>query len=347
MKKLLWWGRSDPEYSRNRIVRKLLGDLGWKIDYFHPLSSWSGRLEAYLGRLSKPDIIWVPCFRQRDIGAASFWAKKWNVKLIADPLISAYQKEVYERQKWLPDSPKAEKMRRWEASVLGGADIVVADTWAHAAFFRQKLGVEEKKMAVLYVGAETGLFIPRPPSSKRCFEVLFFGSFLQLQGVDVIVDAAKRTSDLPITWTLLGDGDLKPSAVGQARGAENIIFEPWVAYEDLPQRLSRADILLGIFGKTPKAEMVIPNKMYQAMAVGRPVITRTSSAYPAELLASETIGWVQAGDPGSLEDVVRQWYSNRQDLENRGRETRKLFETYFDEPELRRMLSLVLKKAGA
>lgn len=343
---LLWWGRSDPEYSRNRIVRKLFDDLGWQINYFHPHSNLSSRLEAYLGRLSKPDLIWVPCFRQRDIAVAAYWAKKWGVKMVADPLISAYQKEVYERKKWLPLSRRAEKRRHWEGAVLGQADIVVADTPVHADFFIKQLGVQAEKLMLLYVGAETGLFTPRPSPPKSSFELLFFGSFLPLQGVDVIIRAAQRTIDLPLTWILLGEGDLRTPAVTQAQGARNIEFEPWVAYEKLPDRLARADIILGIFGTTPKAKMVIPNKMYQAMAMGRPIITRHSPAYPADLLASEVIGWVNPGDPAALENMARQWYAKRHELEDRGRETRKLFDAYFGEPKLRQMLALILEKAA-
>mgnify|MGYP001149714724 CR=1 FL=1 len=60
-------------------------------------------------------------------------------------------------------------------------------------------------------------------------------------------------------------------------------------------------------GSTKKAELVIPNKMFQAMAAGKPVITRYSKAYPPDMFASDVIGRVPCGDPASLAEKVREW----------------------------------------
>ncbi|MDD4016515.1 MAG: hypothetical protein PHV28_01100, partial [Kiritimatiellae bacterium] len=35
-KQMLWWGRFDPAYSRNGVVRGHLAALGWSIRDFHP-----------------------------------------------------------------------------------------------------------------------------------------------------------------------------------------------------------------------------------------------------------------------------------------------------------------------
>jgi hypothetical protein len=88
MPNVLWWGRSDPEYSRNRIVRDLFAELDWEINFFHPFASQTGVIEALFHRLTRPNLIWIPCFRHRDIGSAAVWAQKWRVPLIIDPLIS-------------------------------------------------------------------------------------------------------------------------------------------------------------------------------------------------------------------------------------------------------------------
>ena len=99
MKTVLWWGRSDRNYSRNRIIGKAFSELGWAIDYFHPKSSRLGRFESYFRKLRQPDLIWVPCFRHTDISSAAHRAVKWKVPLIIDPLISAYEKDVFEKNK--------------------------------------------------------------------------------------------------------------------------------------------------------------------------------------------------------------------------------------------------------
>jgi glycosyltransferase involved in cell wall biosynthesis len=346
MPSVLWWGRSDPEYSRNRILLKSFSDLGWRVDCYRPFSSPFGLMEVYFHRLNRPSLIWVPCFRHTDISSASHWAKKWKVPLVIDPLISAFEKEVFEKNRYAADSKSGKKRRQWESDLFSKADVVVADTPAHAAFFESELRVAPARLCVLYVGAETTLFEPLPaPPAEEPFEILFYGSFLKLQGVDVIIGAAERTQNLPIHWVLLGDGDLRDACERRARGLYNVRFEPWIDYGKLPARMASAHILLGIFGTSFKADLVIPNKLFQAMAAARPVITRRSKAYERTLEGSDVIGWVPAGDAEALAKVVKTWLKNPSDLSHRGKQTRKLYDTYFGREKLRQMLKKVLDNA--
>jgi glycosyltransferase involved in cell wall biosynthesis len=344
-KSVLWWGRSDLDYSRNRIVLRLFSDLGFKVNFYHPLASRTGLLEAYLRRLKRPDLIWVPCFRQRDISSAVHWADKWKVPLVIDPLISAYEKAVFENKKWPPDSSLADRMRRWESRLLRQGDLVVADTTAHAKFFTEYLEIPEEKLSVLYVGAEAKYFIPKPyPLLKPPFEILFYGSFLPLQGVDIIIKAAQLTQDLPFRWVLLGDGPLRREAEKASIGLKNINFEPWIDYKQLPNRIANAHILLGVFGTTKKANLVIPNKVFQSMAVGRPVITRNADAYNDNLGKSDIIGWVPGGDPDALASRVKEWLASPDDLIQRGAETFVLFDKYFAYEKLKNLHRFILEK---
>ena len=45
-KKVLWWGRFDADYSRNRILRKLFLSLDWEIIDFKPRIGALGDVEA-------------------------------------------------------------------------------------------------------------------------------------------------------------------------------------------------------------------------------------------------------------------------------------------------------------
>ncbi len=346
MPTVLWWGRTERDYSRNRIVRRLFEELGWEVSYFHPFSSQLGLLESIIRRPAKPDLLWVPCFRHRDIHSAAFWAKRWRVSLVLDPLISAYEKEVFERRKWPPDSRQAERRRLWEADLFGKGDILVADTSAHAAFFQERLHAPSEKSHVLFVSAEAGLFEPRPlPVSGPPFELLFYGSFLELHGVDVIVQAAKILNRPEVVWVLLGEGDMKEKIQAEARGYANIRFESWIPYETLPDRIARAHIMLGVFGPTVLTDLVIPNKMFQSMAMGRPVITSRSKGYADTLEGSDVIGWVPGGDPSALAGTVREWLEDPASLSQRGRETRGLFDAYFSPARLQAALKTIIEHA--
>lgn len=309
MSAVLWWGRFDPEYSRNRILRQLFGELGWRVVDFHPRLSRFADLEAYLCGLQSPDLVWVPCFRQRDLPAASRWAKKKGIGLVFDPLISAYDKQVDERGKFTAGSVQANRLLARERLLFQRADRVLADTPAHADYFAEVLGVAKERLAVVYVGAEESRFRPDPvvdDSVSEPLEVLFFGSFIPLQDPQIVIEAAKLYAGPPVKWTLLGQGPLRKLCEKNARRLANVTFEDWLPYEELPARIRQADILLGIFGTTPKAGRVIPNKVFQSLACGRPVVTRSSGAYPAALTAADSSGlvWTKAGDARSLADQI-------------------------------------------
>lgn len=334
MRTVLWWGRFDPDYSRNRILRPLLPRLGWRIVDFHPAISAVADLEAWLRRLPKPDLVWVPCFRQRDLAAARRWSRARGIPLLFDPLISAYDKQVYERTKFPPASREAQRLHAWEQSLFSSADIVLADTQAHADYYAQEFGLDPARLEVVFVGAEEPLFHPAPlpdHTDGSPIEVLFYGSFIELQGPEVIVEAARRYQGPPVRWVLLGEGPLRNLCKEKARGLANVVFEDWLPYTQLAGRIHRADILLGVFGMSAKASRVIPNKVFQSLACGRPVITRTSSAYPAQLInrPKSGMGWVKAGNAEQLVNAVALLASKGPELAELGERASVAYHEFF------------------
>ena len=120
-KKVLWWGRFDPGYSRNRVYISLFKKLGWEVDFFF-VKVWPrfGDVEAFLRGLqfrAKPDLVWVPVARQRDVLAACRWAHRRGIPVIFDPMISAWDKKVLEQLKWKAEEPRAKKLSTCRASV--------------------------------------------------------------------------------------------------------------------------------------------------------------------------------------------------------------------------------------
>jgi len=345
MKSALWWGRADRNYSRNRILLAAFAALGWCLEFFHPTSSRLGLVESFFHRLKRPDLIWVPCFRHTDISSARYWARRWKVPLVIDPLISAYEKDVWERKRFSAASLRGARRKKWETRLFSAADRVVADTPAHRSYFENEFNLTEENLSIIYVGAEESVFQPMPamPAENR-FEILFYGSFLPLQGADVIIEAARMTRDENILWTLLGAGGRKDDIRRLADGLSNIRFEPWIAYDRLPYRMAKANLLLGVFGTTPKADFVIPNKVYQAMAVGRPIITRRATAYASTIAHTDAIGWVPAGDPEALALIVKKWFREPSELAARGNEARKLYDRYFSNQRIVEMLDTALRK---
>ena len=160
-KTILWWGRSDPNYSRNRIIREQLKKLNYEILDFYPLVSRFGYKEALLKKIKRTDFVWVPCFRQRDILSASKWCLHKKIKLIIDPLISSWDKQTHEK-KIILHQKKSDLLKEKESSLFNKADFVLADTNLHANLFQNELSVNKNKIFTVYVGAEEKIFNSSP-----------------------------------------------------------------------------------------------------------------------------------------------------------------------------------------
>lgn len=343
-KTLLWWSHDpDPNYARNRVVRQQLRALGWRIVDFRPLISGLGDVQARVAGPPPHAVVWVPCFRQRDVAAAVRHARRAGVPLIFDPLISAWDKQVFERRKFPEDSAAARRLLAWEGDLLRRCDRVVADTPAHAAFFQERFGLAADALAVVPVGAEEALFLPTPPPVAAPPEVLFAGSFIALQGPEVIVEAVRRYRGPPARFTLLGDGPLKAACMSAAQGLDQLRFEPWLDYAALPARLARARVLLGIFGSSGKAGRVIPNKAYQALACGRPLITREAPAWEGVAPGRDSGVWrVAAGDPQALAEALADVLAQPALLDAMSIAARATYERLYSERHVRAALAALL-----
>jgi glycosyltransferase involved in cell wall biosynthesis len=218
---------------------------------------------------------------------------------------------------------------------------------AHAEFYVAELAVRAECTRVVQVGAdETLLRFQATQIQGAMPEVLFYGSFINLQGPEVIVEAALTMPE--VSWTLLGDGPLRQTCLSRSGGMAHIRFEDWVPYEDLQLRIGRASILLGIFGPSPKAGRVIANKVFQALACGRPRVTRDSKAFPTALRNGRPCGisFVPAGDPAALAAAVRELLKKPELLPVRGQQARASYESSFSEDGIRKALVDALRLIG-
>ena len=348
-KHVLAWGRHDADYARNRVIRHALQDLGWTVSEFRPRLSGLGDLEALLRGLPQPDLVWIPICRQRDVLAARRWCRRRNVPLLFDPMISAYAKQVFERRKFAPGSTSAERLRRQEAQQFGAADLLLADTRSHAEFFAETFGIPAERIFVVPLGAEEPLFSPSGDANRpdAPFEVLFFGSFIALHGAEIVAQAACQYHGPPVRWHFLGNGPARAACEKIAAGRPDVVFEGWKPYRELPQTIARSDLVLGAFGTTPQAERAISNKVFQALACARPVLTRTSRAYPDDATAAGGLILIPPGDPGALAQAVETLARDRAGMAARNQAARALFDAHFARAKIAAALGSALGALSA
>src|SRR5262249_8304369 len=149
------------------------------------------------------------------------------------------------------------------------ADRVLVDTRAHAAYFARGLGVPAERLAVVPMGAWPRAALPPPPADT--FEIVYYGGYIPLPGLEYVLGAARRLQDVAdVRFTLVGDGQEYAAMAALARdwGLTNVRFaREWLSEDALVARyLAPAHVCLGVFGASPKAGRVVPAKALLALA---------------------------------------------------------------------------------
>ena len=107
------------------------------------------------------------------------------------------------------------------------------------------------------------------------------GSMVPLQGIMTILEAARLLEETPaIEFTIIGTGQqaalVENFLIANPRLRVNWIREI-VSAERLRDEIKEADLCLGIFGDSAKADRVLPYKLYYYALLGRPFLTRRST----------------------------------------------------------------------
>ena len=217
--------------------------------------------------------------------------------VVFNPLVSLADTLVGDRGRFRPGSLPARALERVDRYAFRSADLVVADTEAHARFLAPLAGRAD--IAVCFVGAEDRLFRPgwKP---RQPFTALFVGKLIPLQGIETILGAARAAPD--IAFRVVGSGQLDELLEERPANVEHV---SWVEYEHLPDEIRFAGCALGIFGTTAKAQRVIPNKAFQALACGTPLVTANTPAARELLEDGVNALLVPPGDPAALAGAVR------------------------------------------
>ena len=308
--RVLYFGTYERDYPRNAQVIACLRGAGVEVAERH-VSVWEGRKHKFAAGLGSAarlafaeiglaarrpagpfDAVLVGYPGHLDVPAARRVARGRPVVL--NPLVSLSDTVVDDRGRFRRGSLPARALARIDRFAFRSADLVVADTEAHAELFRS-LGA--RRVEVCLVGAEERVFRSGWTGGGP---FLFVGKLIPLHGLETILAAARLAPELAIR--VVGSGQLEPLL---DKRPANVEWVPWVDYERLPVELHVAAAALGIFGTSAKAARVIPNKAFQALACGAPLVTADTPAARELLVDGESALLVPAGDPDALAVALR------------------------------------------
>lgn len=307
-----------------------------------------------LKKCHSPDV-YILGFRGHEL----YWPLRWLVggtPIILDAMMSPYSALLDEQKFGLLGTIGARVWFHVEKSILHDSQSVITDTELHRDYFSKTFALAREKIVSVPVGA----VLPAPPSgapSTRAapdpdqLRVLFYGSFLPLHGVDIILQAAKICGALPLHFIFIG-GDNKTerklSQVFRTCARARYSFQSWMPFESLiKQELLAADISLGgPFGDTPQARRVVTGKAQQSLAAGiATIIGKIDEAQGFR--DKENCLLVPQGSAQELAAALMWAYTHKDQLSAIGIQGRLLYHTQFSREPIQRALSTALSAATA
>jgi len=349
-----YFGTYRKDYSRNRILIEGLRRNDVKVTECH-CRLWQGvedRVEtvrggwrrlSFLGRVLAAyvsvlirqfgvrdyDVLMVGYPGQFDVYPARVIAFLRRRPLVWDVFMSIY---LVAKERGLAEGHPGttDLLRILERTALRLPNLLIQDTAEYVRWLGGTHGVRPDRFRLVPTGADDRVFRGNGGRKRRngIFRVHFHGTFIPNHGVDVIVRAALLLeSHSDIRFELIGDGPTRALAeeIAREHHLRNISFPGWMEHGELVRSIEQADVCLGSFGATPQSLMTVQNKIFEALAMERAVISGDGPAVRDALRHGRDVYLVNRLDHEDLARAILHLRDNPRLLATLEREGRRRF----------------------
>jgi glycosyltransferase involved in cell wall biosynthesis len=243
--------------------------------------------------------------------------------------------------------------------LYGRADRIVVVTPAFREYLVRRRGVSPDKVSVIENGVETALFRPMPANEalkqrlgiQRRYVVGYIGTMGMAHGLETLVDCASaiRATAPEVVFLVVGEGAEKQQIqeLARVKGASNLVFVEEQPRDNIPELINACDACLVLLRKSDVFQTVIPTKMLEFMACGRPVLLGVDGQ-AREVLESANAGrFIEPENAVALADAICQLRTNPALGESLGRNGRSHILAHYSRSEsASAYLSLLEKLVG-
>jgi len=234
------------------------------------------------------------------------------------------------------------------------ADLIIVNSPGFIEHVKKK-GAEYIEMVPN--GSDTEMFHPQDKGTKfrlehdfglkDSFVALYAGAHGMSNDLIVLLDAAEILQhQIDIKIVLLGDGKEKPSLISRAieKKLTNVYFLPPIPKKLMSQALAAADACIAILKPIPLYGTVYPNKVFDYMAAGRPVVLAIDGVIREVVEESEGGIFVAPGNADALANAIKQLSSDHDLCIKMGSQGRNYIEKHFDRQLLAEKLIKILEE---
>jgi glycosyltransferase involved in cell wall biosynthesis len=203
----------------------------------------------------------------------------------------------------------------------------------------QSRGREAKHVELIPNGADPSMFDPadegiefrRAHHWEGNFVVLYAGAHGMSNDLGVVLEAAKLLERSDVQIVLLGDGKEKSYLQAQAvkMNLTNVTILPSVPKSVMPGALAGADACIAILKPLEEYKTTYPNKVFDYMAAGRPVVLAIDGVIREVVEAAGCGIFAEPGNPSALAEAIRQLEADKDKARMMGLKGRAYLEENF------------------
>ncbi|MDP3941681.1 MAG: glycosyltransferase, partial [bacterium] len=329
--KVCFFGTFDKQYSSNKIILDGLHsagvevleinvntritslnkpkDLGLSVLLQRVINKFKliPLVVAHYKRIKTCDVIFVGYPGHFDLIFAIILSKMVKAKLVFYPLIILYITFTEDIKLLAKHSLRAKILKIFEKIIYSFPEIILADIPFQKSVFQKLFNITEDKIKNLPIGADKEIYQYAKQKKHTSFNVVYYGLYSPIHGVEHIIkagDILKNYSD--IKFIMVGRGQTYDESLKLATDLKlkNVTFYNNKSEKDSLDILRSADAFLGFIGESPTIHRVLPNKVYQGLALGRTVISADSAATRAVFTDRENVYLCTPASSESLAEAI-------------------------------------------
>jgi glycosyltransferase involved in cell wall biosynthesis len=235
-------------------------------------------------------------------------------KLVVDFFLSFYDTEINDYKHYNPDTKNARRIKKIDRNVVINSRKVFFLNQSEAEYYTKVLDIDIStincRILPLCIDEKPQAKIDYFRGNRDCLNLCWCGSYVPLQGLDVILTAVSMLKEkINLHLYIWGASDKRGEAYKTM--VENLQIQDIVTiHNEWGNRkkweefiVDNCDISLGIFGQSMKARTVLANKVLDGIAFHTPVITARSSGLYEYFNGTDDI-FITENTPEALAEMI-------------------------------------------
>lgn len=303
-------GDPRPDYTRSASLKRALGMLGFDV-------------RRSRERKTRPVAVLVPYPGWFFLLQAAARARLLRRPLVFDYFISLTETRGIERKR---NGVVVFGYRVAETLLVALPDVLLFDTPGSLEASSRYCLRRQQRRLVVPITTGIGEVRSSVPATRDRLAVLWYGTFNELHGAPVIADALRLVTTGQISFTAVGGGRLDWQVTWpESSDACEVRVLPAQPIAALTELIAEADVVLGVFGGTGKADHVIPNKVVDGLGASRAVVTQAATEV-RDLAERGALLVVPPRDPAALAEALEALARERGRVQRLAREGRRAFD---------------------